>query len=663
MQPPHAPDTARGTDGLKVETPGRSVNAHLSRRRRWTDRRVWALLTVAYLALWVSLFQVYDGGRFIDPFNHIIYLTSLLHDRDLDFADDIVAANTFERQRLQQLGRLSPEGMVRNNWPPGAALLWAPVSVPFHFASHLLADWTGQEPPVRFGFPPMAALSLTTAICGYLALWLLYRLARLQARPGPAGAAAAVALLCSPLPFHALRLPASNHALTTFAVAWWLWLAAHAWGRHPMRRGLWLGLAGGIMVLVRWQSAVFGIAGIAVLLPRVMALMRRQPRLALTSLGLAALGFLSVFGIQLIIWRTIEGSWLPNPYGEGYMHWTDPAVLALLFSGKGGIFHWNPALALGFIGLVPLAIRRPWLAGGLIVSGLIHLHIIAAVDDWHGEWGIGNRRLCALLPMLVLGMAEVFRQVRGRSVIALLAVLIAALAVGNWLLMLWGYRGPVGIFSPFNQAGWSTLIHFAGPLAEVIAAHPAIALIDNTFFAPWLEFHRAAALAHFGIIAAFFPVFVLIIGRRLMNSRLLLRITGPTLVAALLAVQIFLLFGLKPPPLGVAETGAMAQRLQGADAATAREVALSAEGAVGEYLGTPAVYHRLRGISHHARALMYEQRSALNDTVHVYTALRNGAPLEKWELAGWIAPGNLIGITPGGRRQPIAISDHGAVER
>jgi hypothetical protein len=330
------------------------------------------------------------------------------------------------------------------------------------------------------------------------------------------------------------------------------------------------------MVLVRWQDAVFGLAGLAALVPRFVRLLRRRPSDAWTGLGLSALGFIAVFGVlglsalgfiavfgvQAIIWKITHGAWIASPHGPGYIHWDRPLFAALLLSGKGGVLHWHPAMALGFVGLIAAALRRRVLGIGLWITVLLHLTICAAVDDWHGEWGIGNRRLCALLPLIVLGLAEVFAAVRGRVTAILLALLLTSLALGNWIFLLFGHRGSVGIFSPLNQSGWATLIHFWRPALENIAAHPLTALIDNTLFAPWFDLGREATLAQFGLIAAFLPIAVLIAGRRLGRCQRIRRSTGPVIVGALVGLQLFLLTGLRKPPEGFREVAEIAQRLE-----------------------------------------------------------------------------------------------------
>lgn len=619
-----------------LESRSASVNAQLPpRRRRWTDRRAWVALTALFLVQWAALFQVYDGGQFIDPFNHLVYLTSLLADRDLDFANDFAAANTFDRQRRLQFGDIAPTGFLREPWPPGAALLWAPFLVPVHLGSHLMAALTGQAPPERFDFTPMAAVSLGTVAWGYVALYLLYRLARLRARPGPALAAVSAVLLCSPLPFHLFRCAASDHGLSLLTAALWLWLCLHRFGAHPRARGLWLGIAGGLMILTRWELVLLGLAGLLLIVPRLVRLTRRDRRAALAALACGLLGFLAVSGLQLVLWRIIEGRWLASPRREDFFHWSDPQLLPLLFSGKGGILHWHPALALGAVGLLLLTLRRAawglWLVAAL--AGL--LFTFACVDDWHGQWGIGNRRAIALLPVLVLGLAELFTALRGkRLAVTVLAALLAVLALGNFLFMLFGHRGLIGLFNPLNEAGWASLVHFWRPLATSILTDPIPVLIDNTFFAPWLVLRREPYLAHFGLVIALLPLFWLRLLWGLAQVPRIVRRGGEAIAVLLLALQLFLLTGLRPLAPSVAATGALSTRLADASPDEARALRREVDAALPAAVSTPALFHRLVGLSHRARERAGESWDPALLTAAISGQIASGQPLDKPGLAG-----------------------------
>lgn len=650
-------------DNGTVETPPGGVNAQLPLRRgRWTDRRVWRLLTLLYLVMWVSLFQVYDGGQFIDPFNHIVYLTSPILDHDLDFANDIIAANTFDAQRRIELGQLSPEGMIKNNWPPGAALLWTPAYLAAWLLGLLLEATMGIPQPARFGFLPLAATSIATSVYGYLALWIMYRIARLWHRPAPAGAAAATVLAASPLAFHIFRCTASDHGFATLTVAWWLWLSLRPWGAHTARRGLWLGIAAGFMVLARWQDVVFGLAGIAAMWPRLSTMARRRPRELVRGLVLSMVGFFAVFGVQMIIWKATYGHWVASPHGKGYLHWDNPVFAALLLSGKGGMLQWHPAMVLGFVGLAAVAIKRRSFGLGLWVAVAAHLYICATVDDWHGEWGIGNRRLCALLPLLALGLAEVFAAMRGR-VVWMMGGLIALLALGNWIFVLFGYRGSAGLFSPLNQGAWSTLLHFWKPITSVIIARPWVALIDNTFFTPLLDLGREPVLAHLGILAAFTPMIVLVLARRLGKGRRVKQWAGPVVVAVLVAVQGYLLFGMRPPALGIESPGAMANQLADATPAQLTEMSRNIDRLLPEYLGSPAVFHRFRGVDHHIRMRTHEPLDVERDRRLLARWIDRGNALDKWALT-LLVTSDLQGLTPAQREAfDLAIGDRGYVER
>ena len=44
------------------------------------------------------------------------------------------------------------------------------------------------------------------------------------------------------------------------------------------------------------------------------------------------------------------------PQGEGFMKWSDPALLLMLFSDNHGLFTWTPIVAVALVGLVPFRV-------------------------------------------------------------------------------------------------------------------------------------------------------------------------------------------------------------------------------------------------------------------------------------------------------------------
>ena len=90
------------------------------------------------------------------------------------------------------------------------------------------------------------------------------------------------------------------------------------------------------------------------------------------------------------------------------------------------------------------------------------------------------------------------------------------------------------------------------------------------------------------------------------GSRRWQRRAGPLLVAVLVALQAFLLWGLREPHANWEQTGALAARLEGASPSEARAVRRLAEDLMEDYTSDSDVFYRLMGISHRARHIAGE---------------------------------------------------------
>lgn len=102
----------------------------------------------------------------------------------------------------------------------------------------------------------------------------------------------------------------------------------------------------------------------------------------------------AVFSPQLLTWRATAGSWALNAYGsqgEGF-DWLHPKVWNVLFSLRGGIFFWAPALLTGLAGLALSRWRKPvpWL-WCIIVYLPLQLWIVSSWHDWAYGGGFGHR--------------------------------------------------------------------------------------------------------------------------------------------------------------------------------------------------------------------------------------------------------------------------------
>lgn len=414
------------------------------------------LLLAAALLLTVPLANPFIRG---EGHGHYAYLRSAVIDHDLDFEDEYRHGDPdFLNSNFRRAdGHLWPpmrtqEGRVRNQWPAGAAVLWAPAYLQAHAAVLLARAFGAALPADGYSWPYRVACAAATA--AYAALGLLLAAAAAEKRVGrtPALLAAAGIWLASPLPVYMYLLPFYGHAPGAFAAAlflWW-WLK-----REPARAREWAlwGAAGGLMVSV--DHFALPLLAVAVVEWTWQVVTRREARAAVVRALAFAAGLVAAALPELAAKTILHG----GPLRSGRLtrfFWTEPQLVSVGFSTQHGLFVWTPVLALAVMGLVVLARRAPRAGIALLVAFAGAYYMVASYELWHGSSSFGNRYFVSLTPLFVIGLAALLERLgallaslRPRARWTAVAAPIALLAAWNaGLLFQWATgmiprQGPV----------------------------------------------------------------------------------------------------------------------------------------------------------------------------------------------------------------------------
>jgi hypothetical protein len=374
-------------------------------------------------------------GRVIngDAIQYFAYLQSAVADGDLDFTNDY--------QRLYRdsspennvwLRRRTPAGRPANMMSVGPAILWSP----FYLAARAAMGTPG--PGTRAESVLQASVGVAGVVYAALGAWFTFFACRRLYSRHAALWATLVVWLAGPAVYYSLVSPTYSHATSMCAVAAfaWAWLATR--DRFDARQALWLGAIGGLVALVRWQDAI------VLLLPAcdaALAVWRRARRVpaAVGQLVLMGVAAFVVFLPQVAAWQAVYGSPLVMPQGPGFMKWTEPAILSVLFSLRHGLFSWTPAMLVAACGL-PLLIRRDRQTGWLVVLVLaLGVYINASVTDWWAGAAFGARRFVGAGVFLALGLAAVM-DARPAAARPLSAAWLSVAAISYNLLFVLQYQ-------------------------------------------------------------------------------------------------------------------------------------------------------------------------------------------------------------------------------
>jgi hypothetical protein len=405
-----------------------------------------------------------------DGVGYYAYLRAPLIEHSLNFENDYRSGNaSFRRPRLDENGNFkselrTPTGHLENHFTVGPAILWSPFFLLAH-AGVLLARALGSHVAADgFSSPYRLAMAFASALYGFLALLLSFRLARQYTGQLWALLATLAVWWASSLPVYMYFNPSWSHACSAFAVAVFLYYWHETRLGRTSMQWLFLGIFAGLMLDVYYANAMVLVILILEALPQYLALLR-GPGIAnrahvpgfttlaaqhLLFVGTVLLCFLPTFIAHHIIYgNALESGYIPL---RDWL-WRSPVLLAVLFSSEHGLLSWTPVLVFSLIGLFFFA-RRNHAVGGAFLSAAIAFYLfISCYPDWAGISSYGNRFFVSLTILFVLGLAIFFDALAlrfpARRISALAATLVAAFVLWNGGLMFqWGShlvpaRGPI----------------------------------------------------------------------------------------------------------------------------------------------------------------------------------------------------------------------------
>ena len=426
---------ARGYNGFRLNF--RSALRIPERHPGTTIAVIGFLFVLAYGTALVVLAK--PSGRIVigDALGHYVQLRSAVFDRDLHFRNDyakvygIEAGSDAERAFAED--RTTPNGHIRNLMPVGPALLWAPGFL-LVTAGVWFVNLFGAGYPLD-GFAPafQAVPGFTGVIAATLGTWLAY-LAAARAFGARMSIWATLTMwLASSAVYYTVVSPAYSHASSMLAVGafWFTWIATRE--RQDWRRYAALGLLAGIAALMRWQDAVL------LVIPTIDLLWHWKdggPRAGVINLAACGAAAAFAFVPQMGVWMVLYGRPLTIPQGDGFMQWTSPALLGVLFS-KHGLISWTPVLLLPIAGFLPLVRRDRLIGVAAIAFVIVSWYVNSAVSDWWGGEAFGARRFLSCYPIFVLALAALYDRLRLKTE-AMAAV--ALVFIGSTALLLLQYQ-------------------------------------------------------------------------------------------------------------------------------------------------------------------------------------------------------------------------------
>ena len=392
-----------------------------------------------------------------DGVGYYAYARAPLIEHSLDFTQDYKFANeSFREARYDEHGNvrveyLTPTRHLENHFTVGPAMLWSPFLILTHAGVLLARNMNSAIPADGFSAPYRYAMAFATALYGFLALWLSFRLARKYVGPVWAFLATLAVWWASSLPVYMYFNPSWSHAHSAFVCALFLWYWDLTREHRTLAQWMILGAIAGLMLDVYYPNVLLLVVLLVEALPQYAHSLRSGPSASPTVPQLFMRHVLFVIVALLLMLPTFISRAIVygGPFETGYVSlrlylWRSPVFLSVLFSSNHGLLSWTPLLAFAILGLIFFSFRLPKI-GVPFVAALVAFYLFISVyPDWAGISSFGNRFFVSLTALFILGLAYLLELVaarftRPRAALAVWSAALACFAFWNLGLMYqWG---------------------------------------------------------------------------------------------------------------------------------------------------------------------------------------------------------------------------------
>jgi Dolichyl-phosphate-mannose-protein mannosyltransferase len=328
-------------------------------------KRVALFIVICYVLGFLGHLLVVKKTVYGDGIYYYSWVRSQAIDHDISFAD--------EYKQFGVTQSPTSTNLLTNKHSIGPALLW----MPSFLLTHTLVRSDG------YSLPYQIAVGLTSLGFALIGLLLLYQLLRKNFGKMASLSSITAIAFATNLFFYGSLDTVNSHGVSFFAAVLFLTFLF-----QKRRQWFLIGLALGFLTVIRPQDIVY-----AILILPFLTKIKPLPFL---------IGFVLPLIPQLAGWQILYGKFWADPYINSYEKFNvfSPHLFGVLFSVQNGLLLWTPVVALGLVGLK----RRPI----MLLVFLLELFIIASWSTWWQGASYSGRMFVSILPLIAVGMANVF---------------------------------------------------------------------------------------------------------------------------------------------------------------------------------------------------------------------------------------------------------------
>jgi len=373
----------------------------------------------------------------IDPWDDTAYYMiakSIIVDGDVDYSNEQLPKRAY--CDLNSLGNPNQGTKV----PIGSSILWAPFILFAHILTLLFNVFSGGG-LAQNGYSPLYLLvtCVGSSIYTFLSLLVSYKILTKFFSPKISLLSVLTVFLGNSLIYNAYVRMLMSHSPEVFTIALFVLLFLNVVEKRKLLDYLLFGIASGLLVIVRYDNAMFLILPLLHILFVFWSSMKsgRWHFLSVTlrNYSLAALVSFVVVLPQFLHYYIQSGAIIPNTLSSNLSEAFDKliGVKELFFSETRNILWGKPIVTIGAIGSF-LFIRQNRLLGIgfslIIVFGISWLFWRPHIYWWGMDFGI--RHLIKLSLPLAFGYAAIMKSVNIRGKVVLFSVF-------SFVIVLWEY--------------------------------------------------------------------------------------------------------------------------------------------------------------------------------------------------------------------------------
>lgn len=338
----------------------------------------------------------------------------------------------------------------------GMAVLYSP----FFFITHLYTNLFDLD---TMGYSPPYQLALMLSSLFYLAIGLIF-LRKVLLRYFNSiivSITLVVMVFGTNLLQYATYMAPMSHAYSFALFAVFIYLTIVWYEKPKYSTSVFLGLTGGLIVLIRPSNALivlvfilYNVSSFAHLKNKALLFLKEYKQLTIIVL------FAIIVWIpQLLYWKSVTGNFFYYTYRDEGFFFNNPQVFSGLFSYRNGWLTYTPLMIGGLIGIFMLLRHRKEFFVPILVFLILNTYLILS---WWCWWyvGFGNRAFIESYALLSIPFATFLSWIFSSKALKIIFLPIIAFLIFLSTFMVWQFNNGMGHYDGMTkEAYWRNFLN------------------------------------------------------------------------------------------------------------------------------------------------------------------------------------------------------------